>query len=60
LFHEFQPMGGVGARLADGEVVSCATAPATRNSKAREVVHTACLVFMQTFYQKRLEIGIER
>ena len=24
LFHEFQPMGGVSARLADGEVFSCA------------------------------------
>src|SRR5580658_3133885 len=29
LFHEFQPMGGVSARCADGAVFSCAIRPGT-------------------------------
>src|ERR1035437_6394500 len=53
LFHEFQPMGGVSARFADGEPPSCATPPVTRSSieKNKNMVETTRHVFMQTFYQ---------
>src|SRR5580704_1182620 len=57
LFHEFQPMGGVSARFADGEGFSCAVAAGTKHSMQKKMVNGACRIFMQTFYQMRLEIG---
>src|ERR1700751_5348574 len=53
LFHEFQPMGGVSARFAEGEVFSCALIPVTRSSMHTKAEDRAFLVFMQTFYQNR-------
>src|ERR1700693_5393500 len=62
LFQEFHPMGGVSARFAEGEALSCAIRPVTRSGmqKINNMGETTRLVFMQTFYQKRLKIGTER
>ncbi len=60
LFHEFQPMGGVSARFAEGDTFCCAARPLTKSSVQKNMVKRARLVFMQTFYQKRPEIGIKR
>ena len=62
LFHEFQPIGGVSARLAEGEAFSCATGlvPTSSMPKKRNVEEGKRRVFMQTFYQKRLQIGIDK
>src|SRR5271167_1669997 len=60
LFHEFQPMGGVRARFADGDVLCCATTPVTKSSMQKDMVGRARLVFMQTFYQKFREISKRR
>ena len=57
LFHEFQPMGGVSARFAEGEGFSCATTVVTNSSMQNNGAGRTRLIFMQTFYQKRLEIG---
>src|SRR6266568_364427 len=62
LFHEFQPMGGVSARFADTEDVSCATTAGakrkmTKSKRKKDDARTSRVVFMQTFYQKCLEIG---
>src|SRR5580704_17694028 len=61
LFHEFQPMGGVSARLGEGELCSCAARLPKRNSTHgnKNAVETTRVIFMQTFYQKRLQIGTE-
>src|SRR5579863_7567380 len=56
LFHEFHPMGGVGARLADGAGFACAQTSAN-SATQKNAVAKKCFVFMQTFYQKRPEIG---
>src|SRR5260221_1321488 len=64
LFHEFHPMGGVCARFAEGEVFSCATVTGTQNemqsSMQKDTTTRRRLVFMQTFYQKYVEIGRRR
>jgi len=53
-------MGGVSARLAEGEVFSWAN-KLTLNSKVpTTVAQIRCLVFMHTFYQKYLDIGTRR
>src|SRR5579872_3495743 len=57
LFHEFQPIGGVSARFADGAGFSCATTAVTNSRKQKNREGRARLIFMQTFYQKRAEIG---
>src|SRR5271154_4348464 len=54
LFHEFQPMGGVSARCAEGDVFSCALRPGTnvmtnseRNSEMKNNdAATGCFVFI--------------
>src|SRR5258708_26648569 len=51
LFHEFHPMGGVIARLAEGAAFSCAAMPGTHNGMKNDRATTRRLVFMQTFYQ---------
>src|SRR5437588_8295079 len=56
LFHEFQPMGGVSARLAEGAVVSWANRPCTKSEMLNNA-RIRRLVFMQTLYQKCPEIG---
>ena len=57
LFHEFQPMGGVRARCADGDVLSCAIRPGT-NSMTNIITNeerrnndaaTGCFVFIDNF-----------
>src|ERR1700739_2540584 len=60
LFQEFHPMGGVSARLAEGEAFSCASRQGARSSSVTNRMDSDGLVFMQTFYQKRLRIGTER
>jgi hypothetical protein len=60
LFHEFQPIGGVSARFAEGEVFSCAIRPVTENSRQKNMLSTTCLIFMQTFYQNRPLFGTKR
>ena len=58
LFHEFHPIGGVSARLAEGEVFSWAN-KLVLISKVPAIAAQRCLVFMHTFYQKCLAIGRE-
>jgi hypothetical protein len=60
LFHEFQPMGGVNARFAEGELLSCATITVAKVKTNKKVVETTRPIFMQTFYQKRPGIGTKR
>ena len=62
LFHEFQPIGGVSAGFAEGEAFSCATGlvPTSSMPKKTNVEEGKRRVFMQTFYQKRLQIGIDK
>src|ERR1700757_3123933 len=47
LFQEFQPMGGVGARFADGDVFSCADAMQTKIERKIQSVTRAGLIFMR-------------
>src|SRR5260370_9802489 len=54
LFHEFQPMGGVSARFADTEDVSCAARPGTKSEmtkidRQKEDARTSRSVFIQPF-----------
>jgi hypothetical protein len=60
LFQEFHPMGGVSARLAEGEVFSWASKQDAESSRHAKTADGKGLIFMQTFYQKRLRIGTER
>src|SRR5580693_2434014 len=58
LFQEFQPMGGVRARLADGGAPSCcATELATSSSAQKHRTKIRRFIFMQTFYQNQARIG---
>ena len=62
LFHEFHPMGGVSARLAEGELFSCAKRLGTQSETTKIEMQTgrlreSRLFFMQTLYQKCLQIG---
>src|SRR6266536_2255581 len=57
LFHEFHPMGGVSATFADGDALSCATRSVAETSMQKQMIKRMGLIFMQTFYQKCLEIG---
>ena len=56
LFQEFQPMGGVSARLADTEAFSCPKRLLQQSTKVkdRKMVRKARLVFMQTFLPELL------
>jgi hypothetical protein len=60
LFHEFQPIGGVGARFADRETLCCPVTEGTKSNTLKNMGRRARVSFMQTFYQKRLQIDIER
>src|SRR6201987_3298587 len=51
LFHEFQPMGGVSARFAEGDLFSCAKLTPMKREMRYET-RTARFVFMQMLYQK--------
>src|ERR1700751_148632 len=53
LFHEFQPMGGVGARFADGNNFSCAKAIQTNIERKIQHATTAGLAFMRTVVSER-------
>ena len=61
LFHEFQPMGGVSARSAEGEACSCPQSGRTRRGVRKSVIRNnkaaRRLVFMHTFYQNYPRIG---
>ena len=58
LFQEFQPMGGVSARFAEGEAVCCARARAEMKiGMQKNMAKRTRVIFMQTLYQKRLTIG---
>src|SRR5579862_6233140 len=57
LFHEFHPMGGVRARFADGDLLSCATLIPMKREMLRYETRTARFVFMQMFYQKCGGVG---
>src|SRR5579859_1368514 len=46
LFHEFHPMGGVSARLAEGAGVTCASRVAARNITLKQVYKERCFDFM--------------
>src|SRR5580765_2584841 len=59
LFHEFQPMGGVSARLAEGDVFSCATAAKVNNKTRKQDAATKQVFFMRMFYQNQSEAGTE-
>src|SRR5580765_4195298 len=59
LFQEFQPMGGVSARLAEGEGFSCANPEETKRAARRQEATTNKIVFMRMLYQIRLELGNE-
>src|SRR5580704_11735898 len=64
LFHEFQPIGGVSARCADGAMFSCAiragtnimTNIITNDERKNNDAATRCFVFIDTFYQNRSRI----
>src|SRR5690242_17414106 len=56
LFHEFHPMGGVRARLAEGGVCSCAKVR-TDSRMQKDKTATTRLVFMQMLYQKCRGVG---
>src|SRR5579863_9389922 len=49
LFHEFQPMGGVGERFADGGGAACALAVARKIRRIEDRASRMCARFMQTF-----------
>jgi hypothetical protein len=52
-------MGGVSARLADGAGFACAMTSAAKSARENSTAIKRRIIFMQTFYQKRPEIGIE-
>src|SRR5580698_3696063 len=56
LFHEFHPMGGVSARLAEGEAFSCPNSPVLNKAATKIEATTRCRIFMHTLYQKYPEI----
>src|SRR5277367_6136498 len=60
LFHEFHPIGGVRARLAEGEVFSCANKPVLNSKVPTIAAKISCRIFMHTFYQNHLDIGTRR
>src|ERR1017187_8598438 len=50
LFQEFHPMGGVSARFAEGEVLSCATRAVTKSimqKKNKKMAERTRRIFMQ-------------
>src|SRR6266849_8639729 len=51
LFHEFHPMGGVGASAPEFTVFSCAGRPAVTAKTAKATNTTNLFVFMRCFYQ---------
>src|SRR5215471_8958420 len=53
LFQEFQPMGGVTARFADGDVISCADDAQAKIDPKRQHVATAGLMFMRNVVSER-------
>src|ERR1700733_6316415 len=58
LFQEFHPMGGVRARFADGDALSCcAPELATSSSAQKHRTKIRRFIFMQTFYQNQARIG---
>jgi hypothetical protein len=58
LVQEFHPMGGVRARFADGDALSCcATELATSSDALKYRTKIRRFIFMQTFYQNRARIG---
>lgn len=59
LFHEFQPMGGVSARLAEGDGFSWATATEINNQTRKQDAATKQVFFIRMFYQNRSEDGKE-
>jgi hypothetical protein len=58
LFQEFQPMGGVSARLAEGDGFSCAAAEINSETNTQKAA-TNAVFFMRLFYQNHLEDGKE-
>jgi hypothetical protein len=58
LFQEFQPMGGVSARLAKGDGFSCAAAEINSETNTQKAA-TNAVFFMRLFYQNHLEDGKE-
>src|SRR5208282_6442141 len=46
LFHEFHPMGGVSARLADRDALPCAGRFGASSERQQETNRKMCLVFM--------------
>src|SRR5712671_7185977 len=59
LFHEFHPMGGVSARLAEGNGLSCPKRLALHEEATTIAAKISGRIFMRTFYQKCEEIGRE-
>src|ERR1051326_7084231 len=47
LFHEFQPIGGVSAKLADGAGLTCANIPTTRDTTKKDVEKRKRFVLMR-------------
>jgi hypothetical protein len=61
LFQEFQPMGGVRARFAEGAALSCCATEFAASSEAQKHrIRTSWLIFMQAFYQNRARIGTKK
>src|SRR5579864_4868842 len=58
LFQEFQPMGGVSARLAEGDGFSCAAAEINSETNTQRAA-TNAVFFMRLFYQNHSEVGKE-
>ena len=52
LFHEFQPMGGVSARLRETLLFSCANGESDSSKIVAIARMTFPLIFMRAFYQK--------
>src|SRR5579864_748933 len=59
LFHEFQPMGGVSARLAEGDDFSCAVATESNSEMNTQKAAANAVFFMRLFYQNQSEDGKE-
>jgi hypothetical protein len=59
LFQEFQPMGGVSARLAEGDGFSCAAAAEINSETNTQKAATNAVFFMRLFYQNLSEDGKE-
>src|ERR1700685_4604053 len=61
LFQEFQPMGGVRARFAEGVALSCCATEFAASSEAKKhKIRISRWIFMQAFYQNRARIGTEK